>query len=79
MARPNKIAALLDSHYDGTETNALQNFFPVRVHEVEFIGYLRGASKAVFFNNNNPHQTITVTKYISDIDLIQYLNHNRID
>ncbi|MDB9438596.1 DJ-1/PfpI family protein [Dolichospermum lemmermannii CS-548] len=72
MARPPKIAVLLDSHYDGTETSALQNFFPVRGFEVEFIGYLRGASQAVFFNNNNPSETITVTKDIGDVDLLEY-------
>lgn len=72
MARPPKIAVLLDSHYDGTETSALQNFFPVRGFEVEFIGYLRGASEAVFFNNNNPSETITVTKDIGDVDLLDY-------
>ena len=72
MARPPKIAVLLDSHYDGTETSALQNFFPVRGFEVEFIGYLRGAAQAVFFNNNNPSETITVTKDIGDVDLLEY-------
>jgi putative intracellular protease/amidase len=72
MARPPKIAVLLDSHYDGTETAAFQNFFPVRGFEVEFIGYLRGAAEIVVFNNNNPSETITLTKDIGDVDLLEY-------
>ena len=72
MARPPKIGMLLDSHYDGTETDAFLNFFPARGYEVEFIGYLRGADEAVFFNNNNVDQTITVTKDIGDVVLTEY-------
>jgi len=72
MARPPKILVFLDSHYDGTETSALGDFFPVRGFELEFVGNLRGNDKAVYFNNNNPSETITVTKDIHQVDLLQY-------
>lgn len=72
MARPPVILVFLDSHYDGTETGALENFFPARGFQIEYVGNLRGADKAVYFNNNNPSETITVTKDIHDVDLTQY-------
>lgn len=74
MARPPKIAVLIESHYDGTETAAFQTFFPPRGYSVEFVSNLRGASEAVFHSNDDPSKTITVTKDISseDFNLLDY-------
>ncbi|MDJ0716370.1 MAG: hypothetical protein QNJ54_19535 [Prochloraceae cyanobacterium] len=34
MARPKKIAILIESHYDGNETAAFETFFPVKEYEI---------------------------------------------
>ncbi len=58
MARPPRILAFLDSHYDGTETAALDNFFPVRGFEVEYVA-ISGVAIKQFFST-----TITLAKQL---------------
>ena len=72
MNSTRKIAILIESHYDGNETAAFETFFPVKGYEIEYISNLRGAEEKVFVDNNNPSNTITVTKDISQVQLDDY-------
>jgi putative intracellular protease/amidase len=72
MARPKKVAVLLESHYDGTEPAAIENVFPIKGYELEYVSNLRGKKQAVFHNNDDPSKTITVTKDIDDVNLADY-------
>jgi len=72
MARPKKIAVLIESHFDPTEPGAFLNFFPVRGYEIEFVSDLRGAQEATFYDNDNSSKTITVTKDIKNVVLLDY-------
>jgi putative intracellular protease/amidase len=71
MTQREKIAVLIESHFDGTEPNAFAMYFPANGYDVEFISNLRGATERAF-KSNDTDQVIVVSKDLDTVQLSDY-------
>jgi putative intracellular protease/amidase len=67
----NKIAVMLESHYDPTEPGAFAMYFREKGYEVEYISNLRG-DRVRTFKDNDGLGSITVEHDLGSVDLGEY-------
>lgn len=71
MSTGNKIAVLIEGHFDATEPGAFAMFFPAMGYQVEFVSNLRNSASADF-RGNDTDQVIHVEKDIRSLDIAEY-------
>lgn len=68
---PQRIAIMIESHFDDTEPGAFTMFFPANGYSTEFISNLRGNPERVF-KGNDTDQEICVTQDLDRVNLEDY-------
>ena len=71
MAAAKKILVLIEEHYDETEFNVFNAFFPSHGYEVEYASYLWG-NDALHFEGNDKTSKVTVELCVSKVNLDDY-------
>ena len=66
-----KILVLIEEHYDETEYNVFNDFFPSNGIEVEYASYLWG-NDCLTFEGNDKTSKVTVSKCVSQTNLNDY-------
>ena len=70
-----KIGVLIEEHFDGTEFQRFNEYFPAHGYEVEYISHLWGNKELHFGSNpedNKIEYHVTVTTEVNDIDPKDY-------
>ncbi|QPN66306.1 DJ-1/PfpI family protein [Synechococcus sp. CBW1006] len=68
---PKKVLVLIEEHYDETEYNVFNDFFPSVDIEVEYASYLWG-NDTLNFEGNDKTSNVEVSLCVSKIDLADY-------
>jgi protease I len=66
-----KILVLIEEHYDETEFNVFNSFFPDNSVEVEYASYLWGNS-SLQFEGNDKTSKVTVDRCVTQVNLDDY-------
>ena len=66
-----KILVLIEEHYDETEFNVFNTFFPGNNYEVEYASYLWD-NESIEFEGNDKQSKVKVSLCVSKIDLNDY-------
>lgn len=66
-----KVLVLIEEHYDETEFNVFNDFFPSNGIEVEYASYLWG-NDSLTFEGNDKTSKVEVTQCVSKTDLSNY-------
>ena len=75
MASKGKIGVLIEEHFDQTEFNRFNEYFPTRGYEVEYISHLWGNKELRFGANPDDGvigAEVTVSTEVSDIEPADY-------
>ncbi|MBD3271854.1 MAG: thiamine biosynthesis protein ThiJ [Elusimicrobia bacterium] len=70
MAQP-KVSVLIEEHYDETEFNRFNEFFPRNGYTVEYLSYLWG-QPTLSFKGNDHNSNVTVHKCVTGADPLEY-------
>lgn len=68
---PNKVLVLIEEHYDETEFNVFNEYFPKAGIDVDYASYLWGNDKLTFEGNDKTSK-VEVSLCVSKIDLADY-------
>lgn len=66
-----KIGVLIEDHFDETEFQKFNDFFPARGYQVEYISHLWNQQQLTF-RGNDLTEEITVTVEVNDVELTDY-------
>ena len=66
-----KVLVLVEEHYDETEYNVFNDFFPKEGIKVEYGSYLWG-NESLTFEGNDKTSKVSVSKCVSKVDLADY-------
>ena len=66
-----KVLVLVEEHYDETEYNVFNDFFPKEGIKVEYGSYLWG-NESLTFEGNDKTSKVTVSTYVSKVNLDDY-------
>jgi len=66
-----KILVLIEEHYDETEFNVFNEFYPAKGYEVEYTSYLWG-NDSITFEGNDKTSKVVVSTCVSKVDLSDY-------
>ena len=66
-----KVLVLVEEHYDETEYNVFNDFFPKEGINVEYGSYLWG-NESLTFEGNDKTSKVSVSKCVSKVDLADY-------
>ena len=71
IAMPKKVLVLVEEHYDETEYNVFNEYFPKEGIEVEYGSYLWG-NDSLTFEGNDKTSKVTVNTCVSKVNLDDY-------
>lgn len=66
-----KILVLIEEHYDETEFNVFNTFFPANGVDVDYASYLWG-NDSLSFEGNDKSSKVTVDRCVTQVDLAHY-------